>query len=187
MSDPQQTPGQPYSQPGQPYSQPAQPQPQPPYSQPGQPYSQPGEPYSQPGQPYAQGAPAPGQPYGSVPGQPYASATPPYAQGASTARPGSLGRTAFLVAAISVAFGLVVQLVTPFFYASIGFGAVTLVSNLVNLVVLAGAAAGLWLGILALRRPAPHLPAAIAVGLAGSTLVGVLTSWIANLFSYVGF
>lgn len=182
MSDPQQTPGQPYSQPGQPYSQPAQPQPQP------QPqYSQPGQPYSQPGQPYAQGAPAPGQPYGSAPGQPYASATPPYAQGASTARPGSLGRTAFLVAAISVAFGLVVQLVTPFFYASIGFGAVTLVSNLVNLVVLAGAAAGLWLGILALRRPAPHLPAAIAVGLAGSTLVGVLTSWIANLFSYVGF
>lgn len=132
-------------------------------SPPGQPYSPPGQPYSAPGDrsPYAQ---APGRPNGR----------------------GTLGRTAFLLAAASVAFGLVMQLILPFFYASVGFSLVDVLSNLVNLVVLVGAAAGSVLGILALRRPAPHLLAAIAIGVGGSTVIGTIVAWVANLFYFIG-
>ncbi|WP_431075272.1 hypothetical protein [Microbacterium phyllosphaerae] len=176
MSEPQQPQpaqpaqaGQPYTQPGQPYAQPGQP-----YAQPGQPDGAPGQPYSQPGQPYTQ----PGQPYGA-PGQPYAPGP--------SGRPGALGRTAFLIAVVGVAIGLLFQLVTPLMYMSFGFGVVDFLSNLVNLLVLAVAATGLVLGLIALRRPAPHLLAAIAIGLAGSTVVGTLVSWVSNVFYYFGF
>ncbi|WP_447913918.1 hypothetical protein [Microbacterium phyllosphaerae] len=169
-------PGQPHSPPGQPYAQPGQP-----YSQPGQPYSQPGQPHTQPGQPYSQ----PGQPH-TQPGQPYGAPAQPYTP-ARSGRPGALGRTAFLVAVVGVAIGLLFQLVTPLLYMSIGFGVVDFLSNLVNLLVLAVAATGLVLGIIALRRPAPHLLAAIAVGVAGSTVVGTLVSWVSNVFYYFGY
>lgn len=180
---PHSQPGQPYAQPGQPHSQPGQPYSQPgqPYVHPGQPHSQPGQPHSQPGQPYSQ----PGQPY-IQPGQPYGAPAQPYAPGQS-GRPGTLGRTAFLVAVVGVAIGLLFQLVTPLLYMSIGFGVVDFLSNLVNLLVLAVAATGLVLGIIALRRPAPHLLAAIAVGVAGSTVVGTLVSWVSNVFYYFGY
>ncbi|MGJ0389744.1 hypothetical protein [Microbacterium sp. CGR1] len=159
-------------------SEPQQPAQQPDPAQPGQPYSQPGQPYSQPGQPYSQPYAQPGQPYGA-PAQPNAPG--------GAARTGALGRTAFLIAVIGVAIGLLFQLVTPLMYMSIGFGVVDVLSNLVNLLVLAVAATGLVLGIIALRRPAPHLLAAIAIGLAGSTVVGTLVSWVSNLFYYFGF
>ncbi|WP_311257980.1 hypothetical protein [Microbacterium sp. WCS2018Hpa-9] len=180
MSEQQQNPDRPQNdgqipyppqQPGQPYAQSGQP-----YAQPGQPYAQPGQPYAQPGQPYAQ------------PGQPYGVAAPPYAQGQATApRSGGLGRTALVVAVSAVAIGLLWQLITPFLYASVGFGAVELLSNLVNLVVMAGAGAALVLGIIALRRPAPHLLAAIAIGVGGSTVLGTLVAWASNVFYYLGF
>jgi len=196
MTDPQQPqPGQPYSQPGQPYSQPGQSQPGQPYTQPGQPYSQPGQsqsgqPYTQPGEPYAQ----PGQPY-AQPGQPYAQPGQPYGSPAAgvpqgTTGPGArgnLGRTAFLVALIAVAADLFVLLITPFLYSSVGYDAVEVVSNLILVVVLIAAVAGLVLGLIALRRPAPHLLAAIAVGLAGSTVATVLVSWMSSLMYYIGF
>ena len=144
----------------------------------GRPYTQPGQPYAQPGQPYAQ----PGQP-----AQPYGVATPPYASGQTAPRPGSLGRTALIVAVSAAAVGLFFQIVTPFMYMSVGYQFVDLLSNLVNLIVLAGAGAGLVLGLIALRRPAPHLLAAIAIGVGGSAVVGTLVSWVSNLFYYFGF
>lgn len=176
MSDQQQNPdapqdsGRPYTQPGQPHAQPGQP-----YAQPGQPYAQPGQPSGQPAQPYRQ------------PAQPYGVATPPYASGQTAPRPGSLGRTALIVAVSAAAVGLFFQIVTPFMYMSVGYQFVDLLSNLVNLIVLAGAGAGLVLGLIALRRPAPHLLAAIAIGVGGSAVVGTLVSWVSNLFYYFGF
>ena len=193
MTDPQQPqPGQPYSPPGQPYSQPGQSQPGQPYSQPGQPYSQPGQ--SQPEQPYSQPYSQPGQPY-SQPGQPYAQPGQPYGSPAAgvpqgTTGPGArgnLGRTAFIVALLAVAADLFVLLITPFLYSSVGYDAVEVVSNLILVVVLIAAVAGLVLGLIALRRPAPHLLAAIAVGLAGSTVATVLVSWMSSLMYYIGF
>jgi hypothetical protein len=86
-----------------------------------------------------------------------------------------------------VAIGLLWQLVTPFMYASVGFGVIDVLSNLVNLVVVAGAGVALVLGIVALRRPAPHLLAAIAIGVGGSTVIGTLVAWVSNVFYYFGF
>ncbi|WP_082508760.1 hypothetical protein [Microbacterium sp. Leaf161] len=186
---PPQQPGQPYAQPGQPYAQPGQPYTHPgqPYTHPGQPYAQPyaqpAQPYAQPGQPYTH----PGQPY-ARPGQPDGVAAAPYAPGPATARrSGGLGRTALVIAVSAVAIGLLWQLVTPFMYASVGFGVVDLLSNVVNLVVMAGAGVALVLGIIALRRPAPHLLPAIAIGVGGSTVVGTLVAWVSNVFYYFGF
>lgn len=146
-----------------------------PPQQPGQPYAQPGQPYAQPGQPYAQ------------PGQPYGVTASPYAPGQGAPPSGGLGRTALIVAASAVAIGLLWQIVTPFLYASVGFGVVELLSNLMNLVVVAGAGTGLVLGIIALRRPAPHLLAAIAIGVGGSAVIGTLVAWVSNVFYYLGF
>ena len=195
MTDPQQPQpepqlGQPYSQPGQPYAQPdqssvhqGQPRPGQASSHPGQPYAQPGQPYSQPGQPYSQ----PGQPY-SQPGQPYGSPAAGVPQGTTgPGARGNLGRTAFIVALLAVAADLFVLLITPFLYSSVGYDAVEVVSNLILVVVLIAAVAGLVLGLIALRRPAPHLLAAIAVGLAGSTVATVLVSWMSSLMYYIGF
>lgn len=195
MTDPQQPQpepqlGQPYSQPGQPYAQPdqssvhqGQPRPGQASSHPGQPYAQPGQPYSQPGQPYSQ----PGQPY-AQPGQPYGSPAAGVPQGTTgPGARGNLGRTAFIVALLAVAADLFVLLITPFLYSSVGYDAVEVVSNLILVVVLIAAVAGLVLGLIALRRPAPHLLAAIAVGLAGSTVATVLVSWMSSLMYYIGF
>ncbi|GAA1228844.1 hypothetical protein GCM10009588_01800 [Microbacterium phyllosphaerae] len=178
-------PGQPYSAPGQQYqntgqpypptSQPAQPSDRPSQSaQPGQPYAQPGQPYAQPGQPYAQ----PGQPYGT-PHPTAGSGTPGSPKGANP-----LGRTAFLVAVLSVGFGLVSQLLLQFLYANsiIDWIAMGAVPSILNFLVFVGAATGIVLGIAALRRPAPHLLAAIAIGLAVNTVLGTLASGLSSVF-----
>lgn len=177
------TPGQPHSQPGQPYGAPAQPYgaPSQPYGAPSQPYGTPGQPYAQPGQPYAQ----PGQPYGA-PGQPYAQPGQQHAP-SQTARSGALGRLAFLLAVVGAGMALIFQLLTPLMYMSMGFGIVDFLSNLVNLVVLGLAAIGLVLGIIAVQRPAPRLLAAIAVGVAGSTVVGSSVAWVTSVSHYFGY
>ncbi|KQQ67299.1 hypothetical protein ASF63_08865 [Microbacterium sp. Leaf320] len=72
-------------------------------------------------------------------------------------------------------------------YMSMGFGIVDFLSNLVNLVVLAMATIGLVIGIIAVQRPAPRLLAAIAIGLAGSTIVGSLVAWVSSVFHYFGY
>lgn len=163
MNDPQQ----PQPQPGQPYAQPGQP-----YPPQGQPYPPQGQLYPPQGQPY----PPQGQPYaGTVPGRP----SPP--------RSGGLGSVALLIAALSVAVGLVFQLVTPWLYASGGYAAVDSLSLVINLLVFAGAVTGLVLGLVALRRPAPHLLAAIAVGFAGASALGRLVAWASSLFYAFGF
>lgn len=171
--------GQPYPQPGQPYAQPGQP-----YAQPGQPYAQSGQPYAQQGQPYAQ----PGQPY-PQPGQPYGSSSTPGDPGDPSSRPtgNPLGRLAFLVTVISVGVGLVLQLLIPMLYASVGFGAAGAVQSVLTFLVFAGAATGLVLGIAALRRPAPRLLAAIAIGVAAHTVLGTAVAFIANLFYGLAF
>lgn len=146
-------------------------------------------PHPHPGQPYAQHPAQPGQPYApyAQPGQPSGVATPPYAPGHAAPRQGGLGRTALIVAVSAVAVGLFFQIVTPFMFMSVGYQFVDLLSNLVNFIVMLGAGAGLVLGIMALRRPAPHLLAAIAIGVGGSTVIGTLISWVSNVFYYFGF
>lgn len=135
------------------------------------------QPYAQSGQPYAQ----PGQPYGAS-GLP---AAPTPQTSASTGNP--VGRVAFLVTVLSVGVGLIGQLVLQLLSASIGFGLLGGVSSILNFLVFVGAAAGLVLGIAALRRPAPHLLAAVAVGVAANTVAGTLVSFVSSLFYSIGF
>lgn len=152
------------------------------HPQPGQPYAQPGQPYAQPGQSYAQ----PGQPYPpSTAGQPPRSGSGS-SSGSSSGFAG-LGAIALLVAALSVAVGLAFQLVTPWLYASGGYAVVDSFSLAVNLLVLLGAVGGLVLGLIALRRPAPQVLAAIAVGFAGAAVLSRLVAWASSLFYAFGF
>lgn len=169
MSDSQPTPGQPHVQPGQPGQ---------PYAQPGQPYAQPGHP-GQPGQPYAQPYSQPGQPYASAPSAPSAASAP------TVGNP--LGRLAFLVTVLAVGVGLVGQFILQLLYASIGFQVLSGVSSILEFLVFVGAAAGLVLGIAALRRPAPHLLAAIAIGIAGNTLAGSVVSLLSSALYNFGY
>lgn len=153
---------------------------------PGQPYAAPGQPYAAPGQPYAapsQPGQAPGQPYGA-PGQPpYGVPGPAYAAGQRGAT-NSLGRTAFIVALITLAVGLLSQLSVPLLYGSGMYGVVAPVSTALNTVLFIANAAALTLGLIALRRPAPHVFAGIAVGISGAGLAGVVMSWLTSVFFY---
>lgn len=177
MSEPQQPPLPPYSS-GDHGFPPAAPQPaHPPAYAPQPGYAQPGPAQPGPAQPgYA-------QPVYAQPGQPQ----PVYpAYGAqSAASPGNaLGRIAFIVAAITFGIGLLGTLSIPFLYATIGYDPmiVGFATGGTNLITLIGFAAALILGIVALRRPAPHVLAAIAVGIAGSGVIGTVVAWISTFF-----
>lgn len=141
-----------------------------PQQPPAQPYGTPpnaGQPY--PGRPYA------GQPY---PGQPYPAQQRPASSGSS-----GLSRVAFLLAVISLGIALLVTLSFPLMYRMMGdpsaigvFGAVG------NGLVLIVAVVGLILGLMSVRRPGPQVLAGIAIGVTASQLVGIVLSWVSNLF-----
>lgn len=176
MSEPQQPPAQPHGTPPD-YAgshHPAQPAPQQPHPYPQQ---QPQPP--QPPQPPYDGQPHPGQPY---PGQPYAGQ--PYPGEQRPPQPGAgLGRTAFLLALVSLAIGLVVTLSYPLMFRMTGdpsaIGAFSAIGNGLVLVV---AVVGLILGLMSVRRPGPQILAGIAIGITASELVGIVISWVSNLF-----
>ncbi|MBO9625728.1 MAG: hypothetical protein J7484_05060 [Microbacterium sp.] len=157
-----------------------QPAPQPQYGQPGP--QQPGYAPQQYGQP--QGAPgygaqeAPGYPAQGLgyPGQVY---TP------AAARPaGSLGRTAFILALVGLGVGLLMTLLYPLMFNTLGFGIYGL-AGIVNFafgfVVVAASVAALAIGLVAIRRQGPKILAGIAVGIAAAGITGTLVSWLTNL------
>lgn len=165
MSD-QQPPAQPYGQPAQPY---------PPHAQPAQPYpprAQPGQPYGQPPQPYP--------PYGQAPAY--------GAPGDVTARPAGdgLGRVAFIIAVIAVAINGLVTLMGPWLYSADDFTLPGLVNTTAMWVTFAADLAALIIGLIALRRPGSRVFAAIAVGAAGSAIVGTLAYWVSMVFYWIG-
>lgn len=165
------------SQPEQPHQpQPGQPQPEhpehpqlPPYApQPPQPgyapsgYGQPGNPqYAQPG--YAQ--PAYSQPgYGAAPAG------------------GTLGRTALIIAAVALATGVIFSLLTPALIS----GAYTnpwlfqTISSVRAIVGMLLAAAGLILGILAVRRRSQPVLGGIAIGIGAAEILGTLAAFLSS-------
>lgn len=135
--------------------------------------------------------PSPGQPYGAPPQYPTSAGgpphplTPPYPTSpvyAGLTEPGNpLGRIALLIAAITAGIGSLSGLIYPFLITRGGYGIVSVLSGVVALVVLIAGAVALVLGIIALRRPEPRLAAAIAVGIAGATVVAHLSGWAVNL------
>lgn len=175
---PQGTPPAPPQHPGLGYQAP-QPQPYPqqpqPYPQQGQPYPQQGQPYPQQGQPYPQA-----QPYAQNPSYPGA------APSAGTQGNG-LGRTAFVIALVTLGIGLIVTFFTPLLYSSGGYAVADGLSTVIGVFVLLGNAAALVLGLIALRRPAPQVLAAIAIGIAGASITIRLFGWASTLLYYIGF
>ena len=158
MSEPQQPPLPPHV-PGDHGYPPAAPQPAyPPAHTPQASYPQPGYPQVGQAQP---GYPAYGTPASAAPGNP-------------------LGRAAFLIALITFGIGLLGTVAGPLLYFTTGFGAIEIISGASGLITLLGYGTALVLGIIALRRAAPHLLAGIAIGIAGSGVVGTAVAWIAT-------
>lgn len=164
MSEPQQPPAQPHGTPpnyaGSHY--PVQPGP----AQPAE--AQPGEAQPHPGQAH------PGQAY---PGQAYPGQQHPVPSGAG------LGRVAFLLSLVSLAIGLVVSLSYPLMFRMTSdpsaIGAFSAIGNGLVLVV---AVVGLILGVMSVRRPGSQVLAGIAIGITAAQLVGIIISWVSNLF-----
>ncbi|GAT71727.1 hypothetical protein [Microbacterium hydrocarbonoxydans] len=151
-------------------SDPSQP-PVPPYaSQPGPAY-----PPAEPQQPPI------AQPYGSPPSaQAYPAAPAPRQAGTGN----GLARAAFLVALITMTVTLLMSLMLPFAYRAVDFDGVLLelYSGATGLISVAGSVVALILGITALRRPGSPLLAGIAIGIAGSSILGTVITWMSSLF-----
>ncbi|WP_281862082.1 MULTISPECIES: hypothetical protein [Micrococcales] len=157
MSDPQQP------------QQPAQPN-QPPYGQPGPVQS----PYAQPGA--SQGYPAPA-------GYPQTAGPQPGYGVAPASGPGSLGRTAFIIALITAALGLLFVIMSPIVIAGMRgqYGLYEVISLARSVLGLALGATALILGIIAARRGSQPVLAGIAIGVGGVEALGVVFSLLSNL------
>lgn len=138
---------------------------------------------SEPQQPSAQPYP-PASPYGAPQATPHGALQqgPPSHGAPAAANP--LGRTAFLVAVATAGLGLLFSMITPFLYTSGNYDVADSLGAVIGILLLLGGIAGSVLAILALRRPAPHLLAAIALGIAGSLVVGRVLTWMSSLLYY---
>lgn len=169
MSEPQQPPVPPYA-------------PQPGASQPPvAPHQQPVAPHQQPvAQPY--GTPPFAQPYGAASSAPAYPAAPGPRPAAGTGN--GLGRIAFIVAVVTMAITLLMSLLLPFVYRAVDFGGAvfSLYNGAMGLIGIAGSVVALILGVAAIRRPGSPLLAGIAIGIAGSSVLGTIVSWMSTLF-----
>lgn len=147
-----------------------------------QPGAQPaGQPHGYPPQNH-QYPPHQSQQYG---GQQYQGQGYPAAASAPRAAAGALGRIAFIIALVALGIQLLSTLLTPFLYTGDYFGVMMGFTSVVGFIVFLGNAGALAVGIIALRRSGPHLPAAIAVGLAGASFVGYLATGLSGVFSWL--
>jgi hypothetical protein len=131
--------------------------------------------------PTSQGHPAaPAYPGGTPAGQGYPAAS----AAASTPRArNGLGRTAFLIAAITFGVNLLTTISRPFFYFAVrGFETASFVDGAVSVLSVVAYGFALVLGIVAARRAAPHVLAGIAIGIAGVGLLGTVIGWISTFF-----
>lgn len=145
------------------------------------------EPQQHPAQPY--GTPPPNQP--QPVGQQYPAQQHPgtqypgtqYPTPAPSASGSSLGRVAFVVGLVTLGIELLRILSFPFIlrgmYDSFAVGIVTSVSSGI---VLIAAVTAIVLGVIAIRRADRTILAGIAVGIGSSALVGILISWLADVF-----
>ena len=156
MSDPQQP-------------QPAQPN-QPPYAQPAPTQS----PYAQPAA--SQGYPAPA-------GYPQAAGPQPGYGAAPASGPGSLGRTAFIIALVTAALGLLFVILSPIIIAGMRgqYGLYEVISLVRSVLGLALGVTALILGVIAARRGSQPVLAGIAIGVGGVEALGVVFSLLSNL------
>jgi hypothetical protein len=144
--------------------QPAQPN-QPPYGQPEPVQSPYAQPVASQGYPAPTGYPQPG--YGVAP----------------ASGPGSLGRTAFIIALITAALGLLFVIMSPIVIAGMRgqYGLYEVISLARSVLGLALGATALILGIIAARRGSQPVLAGIAIGVGGVEALGIVFSLLSNL------
>lgn len=192
MSEPQQpSVPPPYGQPTpQPQAAPQLPsaQPYPPQQYPPQPYP----PHQPAGAP--QGLPSTAAPYppSAQPLGSQQSAAPSYAAAGYPAyapKPAAsaqaLGRTALIIALVTFGIGLLATFLFPILYSTVGYSynlSYSLFNGVASFLTIAGSAAALILGLIAIRRPGSPVLAGIAIGLAASEIAGTVVSWISSLF-----
>ncbi|MFB8188480.1 hypothetical protein ACFC14_04080 [Microbacterium sp. NPDC055988] len=123
---------------------------------------------------------APAHPAGA-PGQP---ASWPIASGAPTAPAGSLlGRTAFVIAVVTLAVNLMSSIARLLIYTSdFGYGAAYAIDDAIGVISFFAYAVALVLGIIAARRPGARLLTGIAIGIAGAGTLGMIFSWVGIAF-----
>jgi|GEM_PF-3109321 len=131
-------------------------------------------------------APQPDQPpsaYGQSSGYPAGTgfSTPGY--GAAPAQASTLGRTAFIIAVVTAALGLLFVLANPFLIPGMryGYAIYQLVSFGRSILGLALGALALILGVIAARRGAQPVLAGIAIGVGAVEVLGVLASFFVTL------
>jgi hypothetical protein len=133
--------------------------------------------------PYAPQPDQPAPPYGQSSGFPTGTgfSTPGY--GAAPAMTSTLGRTAFIIAVITAAIGLLFVLANPFLIPSMreGYAIYQLISFGRSIVGLVLGALALTLGIVAGRRHAQPVLAGIAIGVGALEVLGVLSSFFVAL------
>lgn len=105
----------------------------------------------------------------------------PYASSPTAAS--SLGRTAFIIAVITAALGLLFAMATPFVITGLRAEPViyqlfTLMHSILGLVL---GALALILGIVAARRGSQRVLAGIAIGVGAIEVLGTLTGFASNL------
>lgn len=124
----------------------------------------------------------PAYPTAAAPGHPaypqFPSATP-----TRTDRGSSLGRVAFIVAAVVFVLDLLLILGRPFLYmGDRGYSLIGFVEGAASVVGFLGYAVALVLGIVAARRPGTRLYAGIAIGISAVGLLSIVTVWLASMF-----
>lgn len=96
--------------------------------------------------------------------------------------PGTLGCTAFIIALVGVAVGMVFTVITPMIIASMndhsGYHVLYIVRSVIGVVF---GSLALVLGIVAARRGAQPVLAGIAIGLGAAELIGLVFSFSSSL------
>ena len=122
------------------------------------------------------------QPYPPTGGAvPYPAAAP----GASARNGNPLGRVAFIIAVATFVISFIPTFARPFFYSmSYGFDTGLLIDNVIGVIAFLAYAVALVLGVVAARRPAPHLLAGIAIGVAGTGVLGYVSAFVGMIALY---
>ena len=108
----------------------------------------------------------------------------PAAAAAPAAPAGSaLGRTAFVIAVITLAVNLISSIVRLLIYTSnFGYGSAYAIDEAIGVISFFAYLVALVLGIIAARRPGPRLLAGVAIGIAGAGALGMIFSWVGIAF-----
>lgn len=90
-----------------------------------------------------------------------------------------------MIAVATLVIGVVPAFASRFFYSTgFGFDTGLMIDNVVGVFAFLAYAVALILGVIAVRRPAPHVLAGIAIGIAGTGILGYVSSFVSLIAFY---